>query len=227
MSKKTSFYLYTAAHRDGFLFNETSERRAELVNDAEWFEHPNEVPKAEPAAGNDGPQTGQAQLDANEQGNTSEPRYTLAQILHSSVSLFSIAQLAGEAMKHQLVLASVADDGSLSLAKGADEPKAPPVPPIKRETPVAYDNEAVAAMVLRGNTEPLRHEHFVALAKLLGVKHHKVKQADLIVQLKAVLEGAQPPQRPADEADEEEANEDEVVLGDDGKPVAPLKPNTD
>lgn len=228
MSKKTSFYLFSAAHPGGFMFTETSERRKELVDDAEWFEHPDEVPAQ--STQYEGPMTGSNLVDTdNAQGNTSEPRYTLAAILHSSVSMFSVDQLAGEASKHNLVLATVAEDGSLSLVKGADEPKPSAAAPIKRDSQVSYDNEAVAAMILRGNTEPLKHEHFVALAKALNVKTHKVKQADLVVQLKAVLEGSQPPQQDggADETESADEDDDEVVLGTDGKPVPPLKPNTD
>lgn len=238
MSKKTSFYLYSAAHPDGFMFTETSERRGELESSGEWFDHPNNVPGKERQDDIEGSDQHKGQVRTatntvlNEQGATGEPRYTLAEILHSSTSMFSIDQLMGEAAKHNVILARNSEGGaleavSLKPAKPADQPNPPATPSVKRVTSVSYDNEAVAAMVLRGNTEPLRHEHFVALAKLLGIKHHKVKQPDLIVKLKAALEGAQPPQQDGGTGEGDETDDDEVVLGDDGKPVAPLQPNKD
>lgn len=233
MSKKTSFFLFSAAHRGGFMFTETSEQREQLVSGGEWFEHPDAVPaQSAEGAGNATQYEGAQTFTNNATAAPGDPHFTLAEILHSSVSLFSIAQLAGEAMKHNLVLATVGEDGALALVKGEDEPAPAPTPQVKRETAVAYDNEAVAAMILSGNTDPLQHSHFVALAKALDVKTHKVKQADLIANLKATLQSGTPPQRPAGEAvdgDEEENEEedDEIVLGADGKPVPPLKPNTD
>jgi hypothetical protein len=237
MSKKTSFYLYSADHPNGFMFSETSERRAELEASGEWFDHPNKVPGRtidgnEQASGAEREHQVLTSTNTvrNEQGATGEPRYTLAEILHSSTSMFSLDQLMGEAAKHDVILARNSEDSTLEavvleVVKPLDQPNPPATPPVKRPTSVVYDNEAVAAMIQSGNTDPLNHGHLVALAKLLGVKHHKVRQPDLLAALKAALASPQPPQRDGTERDRQELAEAESQA--DGTHVPPLKPKTD
>ncbi len=220
-----SFYLFNKDHPRGRLFTVGSE--VELVASGDWFDHPDKVTgdnganqQTLTARAGDGPEPTQAPGD---------PRYTLAEILAPNTSFFTLPQLAEEASKHGMVLAYALSDGSFKLAPIQPEvTKAPATPPAKPKE-IAYDNEAVAAMVLRGNTEPLKHEHLVSLAKLLGVKSHKVKQPDLIATLKATLQAGTPPEtKPGEDGDDaQHEDDDEVVLGTDGKPVAPLKPKTD